>query len=191
MNITTIIFAVLCVGCSATSPYLGTISTKETKEPRDVMINSTQKLLEEGYFNCTVPARDCDNHGSCLPDGNCVCNDDYTTYNCDMGVQCCYKRKSRLAAFLLQFFLGAESGAGLWYIGQDVPAGMELMLFLLLIFFGCLVVFCAKRGEKFAFLSLCLAYLTAVTLPIYWLAYLIIIGIGDINDGNGIKISDW
>lgn len=55
--------------------------------------------------NCTVSA-DC-NHGSCLPDGpetwSCVCDNLWTDKD---GGKCNYEQKSKLAAFLLSFFLG-------------------------------------------------------------------------------------
>jgi len=156
-----------------------------------------QMQLQSLATNCSTrtPVIACAGHGQCLPDDSCLCNDDYTTHNCDADVQCCYKKKARLGAFLLEFFLGAESGAGLWFINQNLIAGMQLMVFLLLVVFTC-GKGCGEVSEdgNGGACSGCCALLMAITsLAIIgmWLACVILIGEGNIKDGNGVELSNW
>lgn len=66
----------------------------------------------------------CDNHGYCSETTNtCVCEDAYADYDCS------YARKSRLLAFILQFFFGGF-GAGYFVLGHALLGGMLLMLTL-------------------------------------------------------------
>jgi len=156
-----------------------------------------QMQIQSSPTNCSTrtPIVACSGHGQCLPNESCLCDDDYATHGCDTNVQCCYKKKSRLGAFLLEFFLGAESGAGLWFIDQNLIAGMQLMVFLFIIVFAC-GKGCgqASEGDDGGACTVCcslLILLTTLAMIGMWFAYVILIGEGNINDGNGVELSDW
>ena len=65
-----------------------------------------------GNFTCDAGkvAKECSYHGICRDDGkSCACSDGYTT-SLNNNIQCDYKQKDTLTAFLLELFLGQFGG---------------------------------------------------------------------------------
>lgn len=144
--------------------------------------------------NCTDSLVTCSAHGTCYKDGSgCVCDDDYATFECDAGVECCYKRKNQLAAFLLSFFLG-YLGVGRFYVGQvGVPiAKLLLNLFpcIILCILGCCLMSSGGEGAKggIAGTVTCVVF---TALFAWWLADVILFGLNKIDDSNGVKLAAW
>jgi hypothetical protein len=81
--------------------------------------NYTQPQSLVTYTNCTTIgaySNVCSNNGVCTSSQQCKCNKGYITFPSDHYPYCNYKQKSQLIAFLLEFFLGLEGGAGEFYI---------------------------------------------------------------------------
>lgn len=144
-------------------------------------------LAESNDCKTVTPIVACSGNGQCLPNDSCLCNDDYDTFECGSNIQCCYKKTSRIGAFLFEFIFGMETGAGLWYIGRSLIAGVQLMMFLFIfVFFSCSVV-----SEECWTCCYCIVIIDFLVIFGMWLAYVILIGNGSILDGNGIELSDW
>ena len=128
-------------------------------------------------------------HGEC--NGNiCICKEEYTTINNQKiknnGIFCNYPLKSRLIAFLLEFFF--PFGVGHFYSGNIFLAIIKLALFILLISMCCSILCCAA-GK---ILSICSTIICAiVVLSLIALVFMEIFdlvgyGLGIYKDGNGV-----
>ena len=93
----------------------------------------TVQSVMQPVINCTSPAS-CSWNGFCVDINTCRCDDGYTTHynkgnnkdNNNVTKACNYKQKSRLVAFLLQFFLFIV-GAGNWYLDNVALAAGQLI----------------------------------------------------------------
>lgn len=137
--------------------------------------------------NCTEEA--CNYNGVCTNTGACYCFHGYITYNSDDGGSCNYKQKETFAAFLLEFFLGMEFGAGYWYIGQNGLAAGQLVFFWGSILVYC-IIFCIGKnsGKCAAVIAGLFGCLHAIALLGWWIYALVDIAGGTITDGDGASI---
>ena len=74
----------------------------------DMIDEDNRKLSATANFTCSVPAEDCDNHGSCNKDGtDCICNEGFLTWPHNQNEKCSYKQKKQSIAFalVLNFFI--------------------------------------------------------------------------------------
>ena len=114
-------------------------ATSLTSNLEDVL-----SFLPNGGGNCTKD-KDCGGYfiGVC-ENNTCACSSSYT------GSFCEYKRKSKLTAFLLDFFLGS-CGAGQFYLGRTgIAVGILVLLlstcFVVLPITLVLAYCCARRS---------------------------------------------
>lgn len=112
--------------------------------------------------------------------------------------QCAYHQKSQLVAFLLSFFVG-WTGADYFYLGQT---GIIKLLtcgiggLILLILGACVLALCiagksADGISCFGNFMNTLIGLEALAGFGWWLACVIMIGIGSMHDGNGYPMQTW
>jgi len=143
-----------------------------------------------GNFTCDAGkvAAECSYHGICRDDGkSCVCSDGYTTSQ-SSSIQCDYKQKDTVAAFLLELFLG-QFGGGYFYLGLIPPAVGQLCLFVLglipLCFIVCMGALTESEGCVFV-LAACYSCLWTIAVIGWWIASLVMIARATIVDGNGM-----
>ena len=90
------------------------------------------RFLSSTPFQCNSTSF-CSNNGECSNDKtSCKCDAFYTTFPTDNAYQCNYEQKSRLTAFLLQFFI---CGSGQMYLGnisalKILSIGFKLIIIL-------------------------------------------------------------
>jgi TM2 domain len=133
-------------------------------------------------FECKSDA-DCTYHGRCdIPSGNCVCNSGYTE------VDCSYKEKKQIAAFLLHLFLGFGFGAGHFYAGNDGVGAGELVLF-----WGSIFTFAAGWVSRSSVGNVAAAIGIAgfIGSIAWWIAETARFGQNEIKDGNGKSLKEW
>ena len=190
MNSQFIILATLALFSAVGSVGANEVSAA-FKDHRAVIFAETQS------FNCTPgpESAECDYSGTCTTDGSsCICDSGHITFESDGSVQCNYKQKSSLAAFLLQFFLGVEGGAGYFYLGKTVLGVGQLLLFWLGLIPVCLIM-CGVMGSSasgsdgVAACCGCLGVLYTICWvcgTLAWQIYALVqIGTGNELDGNG------
>ena len=116
----------------------------------------------------------------------------------------------RLTAFLLSFFLGGV-GAGRFCVGSDALAGAKLALFVVCICCPCVLVLCGMGGVLSGMVGgdsrssglgidsvgvvgcmscVCLCCVS-MAVSLWWLADVIMFGINEIPDGNGVLLAPW
>ena len=132
----------------------------------------------------------CNYHGIFNPETNsCVCVNGYTTHDPLTGTECNYEQKKQLTAFLLSLFLGLVS-AGRWYVGTYALAGIKLAISVLSACFKSCAIEKDSNGE-YNIKNGC-AFIVwlpfALSACAWWLADVIMFGMNDINDENGIEI---
>jgi len=134
----------------------------------------------------------CNEHGHCSENpskvGVCDCDNGWTTYGSS---QCTYKQKFQLTAFLLQFFI---SGAGYIYVGSTAMGVGELILsvFVWIFLIGSGIYFIKSDGGEDGTICLyCLGIVCAIASFGWWLATVIMFGMNDVNDSNGINLKGW
>lgn len=136
-----------------------------------------------------VSAITCSDHGQCVSNSSiCVCDVDYASYECGV-VQCCYERKSQSVAFFLSLFLGFVA-SGRWYIGMYIESAIQDALFALLLFVVNAMI-CCLPSNICVKCSKNIRIYVIVANVVMWMVYVIIFAIGDISDGNGVKLKSW
>jgi len=135
---------------------------------------------------CT-PWDTCNDHGRCSINpaklGECVCDNGYTTQ--DSNSQCGYKQKPQVGAFLLELFLGGF-GAGYFYVGL---IGLGVGQLILTVVGTCIIGSLAKTCENPILGAL--AGLCSVAGFGWWLYAVIMFGLNNISDSNGINLKSW
>jgi hypothetical protein len=171
---------------------------------------SASNVCYQTPFNPTLA---CSGNGQCVNDTrtgepSCQCSSSYA------GTTCAYQRKSQLAAFLLQFFLG-YFGVGYFYLGFSALGAGELVLSLGFCVIVCIAVCagggvmagaaaCFKGGSGGCCRIVALGFLVVgcilfviVALGVFigpfvwWLIVTIQIGIGSLGDSNGVGLAPW
>jgi hypothetical protein len=149
------------------------------KSLKSVFGKKRNSELETINIHCTTSTAKyaCSNHGECLPDNTCVCEDEYASFECDNDTECCYKRKSQLIAFLLSLFLGII-GLGRWYTEMYIAAATQFLL--LILFVPIAVSSCAYDIKRVVFATL---------IVLLMLIFIVIFANGKIPDGNGVLMN--
>ena len=153
----------------------------------------------------------CSGRGQCQTDDAeevCLCDDGYTTYpepqdpTSINATFCSYKQKEQLTGFLLTFFLGG-AGAGRFYIENWLLAGLKLGFCVGFPCIICCLVCCCGigaglkdnfdgGGEGFlaatGFMGCCCICIYTLGVFAWCLADIILFGIGDVQDGNGVDL---
>ncbi len=126
----------------------------------------------------------CNAHGKWY-NNTCYCDDGY------VGVECDYKQSTQTIAFCLEFFLG-PFGAGYFYMGLNGLGIAQLMTTLsplvLLALTGCLCnnqLNCDSSGYA------CMDLVWRLTIFVFWLTSIILIGQNKLNDGNDKPLESW
>ena len=127
--------------------------------------------------------------------GECVCESGFATVNNKQiknnGIFCNYILKSRYIAFILEFFF--PFGAGHFYSGKTILAGIKLGLLVLLIvsFLTLLCCISKNRNDTNAgsiILSI-IIFLSLLSLIIMQIFDLIAYAFGLYSDGNGVEMN--
>ena len=158
----------------------------------------------------------CDARGVCVneEDGtwSCKCDDGYATYpepedpQSEDAVYCQYKQKEQLTAFLLSFFLGG-CGAGRFYVESWTLGALKISFCMgLPICLCCVMCFGTLCGLGFAqnfnsdgdgvmaacgCVGCCIICIYSLGVFAWCLTDIILFGINDIPDGNGIELASW
>lgn len=139
---------------------------------------------------------DCNGHGKCV-NSVCKCETGYITHK---GVNCNYKQKEKLVAFLLSFLIGA-TGADWFYLSSGSTMYIVIGVIKLLTGFvgiglpcclgcaGCL----RSDGSKIAAFVIIIILITLLSLTnaVWWLADWIRVLVDNFKDGNGIDLKNW
>ena len=100
-----------------------------------------------------------------------------------------YSEKTQLTAFLLAFFLGTL-GAGRFYVGHIWRATIKLFFGLL----TCLHPICRWAAADLAAFktefNICIAWPTLLFF-VWWVVDLVLFGMNDITDGDGLTLESW
>lgn len=133
----------------------------------------------------------CNYKGTCVNGNTCICDFGWITVD-NQTTGCTYQQKTRLAGFLLHFFLG-EFGAGEFYLGNTSIAAGQISLTLaggvLVCILGCIFYACCK---EFAIGPIAICVIAWIFGWIGWWIYeCVMIGTGQRLDGNGIPITNW
>ena len=133
-----------------------------------------------------------------------LCNKDCLVYdedkgtficNCYLGqneVNCNYKQKSQLKAFLLEFFLCY--GAGHFYINNYKLAAPKLVVFVVFycLFIALRIITKAKEENKLANLIICISAGVVLAGMIAWqIIDLVNFGKNKYKDGNKLPLRNW
>ena len=151
------------------------------------------RLLSSTPFQCNSTSF-CSDKGECSSDKtSCKCDTFYTTFPIDNAYQCNYEQKTRLTAFLLQFFI---CGSGQMYLG-NLSHGVPQFLFtyfaiVFICFTACSCFACSKnKNSNYTAESIaCSAIFTLFVIISFYawaIADAIMIGLGQINDSNGVQ----
>ena len=120
--------------------------------------------------------------------GNLVCN----CYLGDNVVDCNYRQKSQLKAFLLELFLCY--GAGHFYIHNYKLAAPKLVVFVVFycLFIALRIITKAKEENKLANLIICISAGVVLAGMITWqIIDLVNFGKNKYKDGNKIPLRNW
>lgn len=132
-------------------------------------------------------------HGVCFGNGTtCICDEFYGTYPDDSSTMCNYAKKSQLLAFLLESII--SFGAGHFYILNLSYAIPKFLIFAMgYTFFIALGILNKKREETdpTTLLISLAGCLSCVTMIIWQLVDMIMFGMNNYEDGNGIALYPW
>ena len=153
-----------------------------------------------------VDTVECSGRGQCLDDTSdsddiCLCDDGYTTHDADEDIECNYQQKEQLTAFLLSFFLGG-AGGGRFYLENWTLAALKLSFCIGFPCIICCVMCCCGIGAGLSsdlggstsdgfqvaggFTGCCCMCIYVLGVLAWCLTDIILIGIGDAKDGNGV-----
>jgi len=153
-------------------------------------------------------ATNCSGRGSCATDDDgdwyCICDDGYTTHDADDDVYCNYEQKKQLTAFLLAWFLGTWGG-GQWYVGLSGLAAGKLCYALAVCciipcFLQCFVLKKMSGGLESggmmgggggSSLYGCCYCCCVLGVFVWWLVDIIMFGMNNIDDKNGVGLEPW
>lgn len=137
-------------GNTNTTETIETVETVETAETlnthtslEQVMENTTQSS-----FFC-LDEKDCNNHGKCLDNKECICDAYYITVpnSTNNTSQCNYELLSKQTFFVTAFFFGTL-GVDYFYIGKIGMGILKLMLPLLFFMCGVLIYSIGKSKDS-------------------------------------------
>lgn len=186
------------------------ITNLENKDKQTSLINEVssisaiKSIKEAGLrllqinFKCLNEA-DCSNHGSCV-NSACVCNAGYTEVGSDSSAyvedkRCYYEQKTQLRAFLYELFLGF--GAGHFYTERYTHASLKLAAYIFGIIIICLFPITAKclseklESDCLVLTVSCFYYLCSIGLAFWFIYDLVMFGMNNYIDGNGVKLISW
>ena len=157
-----------------------------------INISICQNNEECSELNCNLENGNCTEYDDNKGHYFCNCHSGYTTYPYDNKIQCNYKQKSQLKAFLLELFLCY--GAGHFYIHNYKLAIPKLIVFAFFyyLFIGLRIITKAKEENKFANLIICIgAGVTFLGLLVWQIVDLVFFGRNKYHDGNDIPLLNW
>jgi len=131
-------------------------------------------------------------NGNCNTNGTlCVCNSGYTTRyvytQTNKIIECNYKQKKRITAFLLELFIGYASGAGYFYIGRIGLGIAQTVFFWSTIYISCCISFIIPE-DKGVFQLLIIQCFFNIGICIWWIIAFVTMITNKINDGNDIPL---
>jgi len=166
------------------------------------MLEDANNLKSIDYFNvknivCTV--NNCPPPHFCTNSSTCKCAEGFANYFPKSTTQetlisyCTYEQKKQLTAFLLQFFVFC---AGQFYVGNIQYAIPQLIIGVIPWVLTCLMIFLrfgitAKKKTCIHNLITIFNCLSAFTFCAWWLADVIIFGMNNFNDNNGVPLQHW
>lgn len=161
--------------------------------------------IYQNFFELSTKTQ-CNTNNNCPPpnfcksNSICRCQTGFAHFPSDSQLVCSYKMKKQVVAFLLQFFL--FHGAGQFYVGNTKYAVPQLLLCLLCCCLPCISA-CMGMGMNFknkdnpdqrsglTVFLLGIYCLTTCTVFAWWLADIIIFGMNNFTDSNGIPLDSW
>ena len=150
------------------------------------------KICPDGKIKYNPDGGECKELSDNIGTYFCECYSGYYTYPEDNDIQCNYKKKSQLKAFLLELFLCY--GAGHFYVHNYRYAIPKLIVFA---FFYCLfialrIITKAKEENKLANLIICIsAGVTLIGMLAWQIVDLINFGYNKYKDGNKVSLLNW
>jgi len=188
---------VVALGCTAlvasglpTLFFVGPHHASSTTLPSTVGHSSSTLTLmaTNPNFNCTNPVVDCSGRGQCLNANACLCDDNYITFPSDNQYECNYKQTTRLAPFLLQFFLGGFTGCGAFMLGENAWGGGMIAT----VWGGVIILVVSSTiGNKGEVLVPCFTCLWICLTICLHVSILVFIGNGDFTDRDGAPMGSW
>jgi len=149
------------------------------------------KIMCDSQINCLSP-------NICLDSQTCKCANGYAN-KLDSNLNpnapyCNYERKKQITAFLLQFFVFA--GAGQFYIGNLQYAIPQLIITLVPCLLSCIICCYMQKSPDgsrncFAGFVITISCLFTCTIFSWWLADVVIFGMNNYLDGNGVPLIGW
>jgi len=171
-------------------------------------IFKVNKCERASFCNKIIP---CSTNGNCFVDlfqyynstymnvtSDCVCDSGYISTPGD-SVRCCYKQKSQLFAFILEFSLGF--GFGHFYVGNSTLGTVKLCGCLLIVAIVCFIgiLSCYKEGDfdvefkkgNTTSGTTYLLYGAVILFAVWQIIDCVLFGINFYLDGNGSMLHEW
>jgi len=143
--------------------------------------------------NCALP------YATCLDANTCKCLEGFANFTPDevapSSFFCFYTQKKQVVAFLLEFFVGA--GVGHLYSGRILFGIFKMSIFIGPLIIGCFMCLGITIFEKmenatcFGMTMIILAIATICTGLVWQLTDIIIFGVNNYLDGNGVPLLHW
>ena len=158
----------------------------------NIVCSEDFKVCPDGKIKYNPDGGECKELSDNIGTYFCECFSGYYTYPEGNDIQCNYKKKSQLKAFLLELFLCY--GAGHFYINNYKLALPKLFVFA---FFYCLfialrIITKAKEENKLANLIICISAAVTFVIMLAWqITDLVYFGKNKYNDGNEVPLLDW
>jgi hypothetical protein len=167
-----------------------------------VFLNSNYNKEDQTYFykdNIVCTQNNCPFPNVCTDATVCRCAEGYANFHTetmDPNVYCTYLQKKQLVAFLLEFFV--TLGIGHFYAGRILFGVLKLLVYLGPIIIGILMCCCGLALKPNENSSGCLGLMTLICscafccAALAWqLADLIMFGLNNYKDGNGVPLLHW
>ena len=142
--------------------------------------------VAQAQINCTNPVIDCSARGQCVSPTQCICDDNYITFNPSGAVQCNYKQQLILEPWLLHFFFGGLTGVGCFMLNQINYAVTQVV-----VFWGGCVFLGVLLGSGARELAICFTCMLAAVILALQVTTLVYIGTGHFTDENGAPLGSW
>jgi hypothetical protein len=148
--------------------------------------NSKCQVTQCGPYQCST-------NGFCLNNLTCLCGVSFTSFPENSIYQCCYKRRSQINAFLLEFFV--SFGAGHMYTGRGDYAGSKITILLLFIglniFIHSAILCYGKNGKVWKWMKYIIIVTSVVGFLTWQILDLIMYGLNKYVDANGVTLKEW
>jgi len=169
-------------------------TTNSSTKPQNTNISPIPTPID--YFNAKL---DTCNKQTCIPlygfcssSTNCTCLHGYANApnvnNKNSNKKACdYNQKKQVTAFLLEFFL--NSGYGHFYIGKWWLGLVKLIIVFIIPTTLCFLMCCLDFFKNTLFYVLSIGFI--VLSSVWWLVDIILFGLNNYKDSNGVPLETW